>query len=368
MKLVFFTHSVASDWNHGNAHFLRGLLDALARKGHPVTSAEPVAGWSLTNLVEDAGAAPVVRFAREFPRIDVVNYHVDKDLPDRIREITAGADAVVVHEWTDPAVVGLLALERIRRDDFVLLFHDTHHRAVSAPGAMAAFNLGPYDGVLAFGDSLREVYERRYGVQRAWTFHEAADTDRFRPLDLEQRDDVIWIGNWGDEERSDELRTYWLDSAMAHPHLRFVAYGARYPEDALEELEAAGVDFRGWAPSLDVPELFARSRITLHIPRRLYVEDLPGIPTIRVFEALACGIPLVSTPWKDTESLFRDDDFALVDSPAEMRRVIGRLYADPDVRAGQAERGLETIRARHTCRHRADQLLEILAGLGHDGS
>lgn len=368
MKLVFFLHSVASDWNHGNAHFVRGLLDALARRGHRVTSAEPVGGWSLANLVEDAGAGPIVRFARAFPDIGVENYDADDHDPARIREIIADADAVVVHEWTAPAVIGRLALERRRRGDFVLLFHDTHHRAVSTPGAMASLNLAAFDGVLAFGESLRRIYACDLGVGRSWTFHEAADTRRFRPLDREKKDDVVWIGNWGDDERSDELRRYWLDSARALPRLRFAAWGARYPEEALEEVKAAGVELRGWAPSLDVPELFARARVTLHIPRRLYVDRLPGIPTIRVFEALACGIPLVSTPWEDREGLFRDGDLARVASPAEMRQTLARLVDEPDAAAAQAERGLETVRARHTCDHRADQLLDILAELGRDGA
>jgi spore maturation protein CgeB len=367
VRLVFFLHSVASDWNHGNAHFVRGLLDGLARRGHAVTSAEPVAGWSLANLVADAGAGPIVRFARAFPDIGVENYDLAGDLRGRLREIVAGADAVVVHEWTDPVVVGLLAQER-RGSGCALLFHDTHHRAVSRPGELAELGLDAYDGVLAFGESLARIYRRELGVRRAWTFHEAADTRRFRPLQREQTDDVLWIGNWGDEERSSELRSYFLESARALPALRFAAHGARYPAEALRELAGAGIEFRGWAPSLDVPELFARARITLHIPRRLYVERLPGIPTIRVFEALACGVPLVSTPWHDSEGLFRDGDFVPVRDPAGMRHALARLAADPDARAAQAERGLETVLARHTCDHRADELLGILAELGREGA
>ena len=173
--------------------------------------------------------------------------------------------------------------------------------------------------MLAFGDVLREVYRTRFGVERAWTFHEAADHLRFWPLDRPKEQDVAWIGNWGDEERTEELRAFWLDAARALPELKFVAHGVRYPEYALAELVDAGVEFRGWAPSVQVPEVFARSRVTLHVPRRAYVEALAGIPTIRVFEALACGIPLVSAPWRDAEGLFHAGDYAVAATPAEMR-------------------------------------------------
>lgn len=367
MKIVFFVHSIASDWNHGNAHFLRGLMSALADRGHVVESWEATDGWSAQHLVEDAGTAPIVRFARAFPEIGVQTYDLGKELPEQVHEAVRDADLVVVHEWNEPAVVGLLGLER-RNGGFPLLFHDTHHRPVSQPAAIARFALDRYDGVLAFGDSLRRVYEDRFGVRRAWTFHEAADTRRFRPLDREKDTDVIWIGNWGDEERSEELRRFWLGSARALPELRFAAHGTRYPRRALEEVEEAGVDFRGWVPSLEVPERFAESRVTLHIPRRLYQEKLPGIPTIRPFEALACGIPLVSTPWEDSEGLFRDDDFVTAETPEEMTAALRRLATDAEAAAAQAERGLETIRARHTCDHRAEQMLEIVDALGREGA
>jgi spore maturation protein CgeB len=118
---------------------------------------------------------------------------------------------------------------------------------------------------------------------------------------------------------------------------------------------------------VQVPEVFARSRVTLHVPRRAYVEALAGIPTIRVFEALACGIPLVSAPWRDAEGLFRAGDYAVAATPAEMRDALLRLSRDEDAARAQAERGLETILARHTCDHRAAQLLEIVAELGSAG-
>jgi len=367
MRFAFFVHSAVSDWNHGNAHFLRGLMSALSRAGHRVESWEPRRAWSLENLLADHGIDPVVEFARGYPEIEARSYDAQAPgLAEVLRAATAEADVVVVHEWNEPHVVNTLA--EAAPSSALLVFHDTHHRPWSQPEAIARFDLGAYDGVLAFGEVLRGIYRERFGVERAWTFHEAADHVRFRPLDHPKTQDVMWIGNWGDEERTQELRAYWLDGARRFPELRWVAHGVRYPEYALEELRGAGVEFRGWAPSLRVPEVFAASRATLHVPRRAYVQALAGIPTIRVFEALACGIPLVSAPWIDAEGLFRPGDYAVAETPGEMAEALHRFCTDDDARTEQAARGLETVLARHTCDHRAAQLLEIVEELGAAGS
>ena len=76
---------------------------------------------------------------------------------------------------------------------------------------------------------------------------------------------------------------------------------------ALRELADAGIEYGGWLPNYRAPEVFSRYRVTVHIPRRPYVDALRGIPTIRPFEALACGIPLISAPWHDSEKLFRTE-------------------------------------------------------------
>ncbi|HVH13473.1 MAG TPA: hypothetical protein VM759_10495, partial [Longimicrobium sp.] len=281
MNVVFFVHSTVSDWNHGNAHFLRGLMDALAGMGHAVTAYEPRNAWSLQNLLADHGIGPVVNTARAFPRIDVRSYDPAAFARgEGVDEAVAGADVVLVHEWNDPEVANRIPVAA-RRAGAVVLFHDTHHRPWSDPRSIARFALDRFDGVIAFGEMLRRIYQLTFGVRRTWTLHEAADHHRFRPLDRPRTHDVAWIGNWGDGERTEELRAFWLGPARRHRELRWIAHGVRYPDDALAELAEAGVEFHGWVSSLEVPEVFARSRATLHVPRRAYVEALKGIPTIR---------------------------------------------------------------------------------------
>jgi spore maturation protein CgeB len=369
VKIVLFVHSVVSDWNNGHAHFLRGLMSALMGDGHEVTACEVRRNWSTENLFQDHGTAPIVELARRFPQIRFELYEGGAELLTEVERLTRGAELVIVHEFNLPELVGAVGHVRRRRGDFVLLFHDTHHRAVSAPEQIARLNLAHYDGVLAFGRSLAQVYRSEFAIERVWVFHEAADTSVFRPQPAEKAQDLVWIGNWGDDERAEELRGFLIEPALAMPQLRFLVHGVRYPHHAVEELQRAGIGYRSWLPNWRVPAVLAASRMTVHIPRCWYRTALPGIPTIRPFEALACGTPLICAGWEDREGLFRPGrDYIEVESPEEMRRAVARLARDPDACAALAASGLETILAHHTCAHRAGQLIEIHRKLGCAGA
>jgi len=360
MKIVYFTHSLASCWNHGNAHFLRGVLDELIERGHEVLAYEPEGAWSLESLLADHGWAGLEPFRQAYPHLRPRIYAPESDLA----ELVEGADLVIVHEWNETALVAGLGRLRARRAPWRLLFHDTHHRAVSAPEEMAAYDLDGYDGVLAFGETLSEVYRRQGWADRVWTWHEAADTRRFHPPAVErERRGLVWIGNWGDGERTAELEEFLFRPARAAA-LPLDIHGVRYPEEARAQLERYGARYHGWAANAAAPGIFARHLATVHVPRRYYATMLPGIPTIRVFEALACGIPLVSAPWDDAESLFAPgQDFLTARDGEEMARHLFALKHDPDLRTAISDQGLATIRARHTCAHRVDELLTIVAGL-----
>ncbi|HEU4961695.1 MAG TPA: glycosyltransferase [Sphingomonas sp.] len=359
MRIVYFTHSLVSCWNHGNAHFLRGVLSELIARGHDVRVYAPENAWSLTNLIADHGAHAIDAYRRAYPELGSVCYPEDADLS----EFVEGADLVIVHEWNAPDVVAQLG--RLRREGgFRLLFHDTHHRAVSAPDDMRAYDLEDYDGVLAFGAALSEVYRRWGWGDRVWTWHEAADIRRFHPPEESERAGLVWIGNWGDGERTAELESFLFRPAQ-HAGLPLDIYGVRYPQAAKDTLARYGARYHGWAPNAEAPAIFARHLATIHVPRRYYTTVLPGIPTIRVFEALACGIPLVSAPWDDAEHLFTPGkDYLVARSGEEMTRHLAALRDDADLRAELTAHGLATIRARHTCAHRVDALLRIAARLG----
>ncbi|WP_304615577.1 CgeB family protein [Paracoccus sp. (in: a-proteobacteria)] len=359
MRFLFYTHSLVSDWNHGNAHFLRGIMRALNARGHRTLALEPADGWSRQNLIADRGEAALEDFAAAFPDLASRSYDSGFDHEAALAE----ADVVVVHEWTDPSLVARIGAHRARGGRYLLLFHDTHHRAVSAGEQIAGMALDGYDAVLAFGEALRERYLAAGWGRQVFTWHEAADTTVFRPVpEILPQSDLIWVGNWGDDERSAELERFLIAPAEAL-RLSTTVHGVRYPEAALDRLAQAGIAYRGWLPNAQVPLAFARHRVTVHVPRRPYVEALPGIPTIRPFEALACGLPLISAPWDDAEGLFAPGDMRMARDGIEMAHHLRELLHDPDAAAEQVRAGLRTIRERHSCDHRADQLLDILSGL-----
>ena len=362
MRFVLFCHSLLSDWNHGNAHFLRGIVTDLQARGHDVVVYEPREAWSLQNLLSEPRAEETLRkLAETYPTLHPIRYE-----PGTLNLSCAleAADVVLVLEWNDHELVQRIGRHRARHDHYRLLFHDTHHRSVTERNAMSAYDLEHYDGTLAFGQVIRDLYLREGWTRRAWTWHEAADARVFRPVDAEKTGDLVWIGNWGDGERSEELRTFLLDP-VKKLGLKAMIHGVRYPENALAALREAGVRYGGWLPNFEAPEVFARNRVTVHVPRRPYVEALPGVPTIRPFEALACGIPLITAPWEDAEGLFTPgEDFLVARDGDEMTAHLRAVLNDPALADRLSRHGRETILARHTCTHRVDELLGILAELG----
>jgi spore maturation protein CgeB len=460
MRVVMFYHSVLSDWNHGNAHFLRGIATELIARGHRVDIYEPEDSWSTQSLLQEHGPGPLRNFREAYPLLRATRYRFgahsqmesavpphpgplpqaegtaserslnrqgapresgtspQRERPDAFLPLPAeegrgegepdspiagepkiichpllpipvnldlnqaldGADLVIVHEWNAHDLVRSIGEHRAL-NKYVLLFHDTHHRMVTEPDSMAAYDLSNYDGVLAYGAVLRELYEARGNVRRAWTWHEAADVRIFEPrgqragsvtLAKGKRDasetlaarggitrDLVWIGNWGDDERTAELHEFLIAPAK-ELKLSACVYGVRYPDAAQNALGAAGIEYGRWLPNFEAPRVFADFKLTVHVPRRPYVKTLPGIPTIRPFEALACGIPLICSPWNDAENLFRPgQDYLVACDGAEMKRHIRAVLNDPQLAAELARHGLETIRARHTCAHRVDELLNI---------
>ncbi|GGK64478.1 glycosyltransferase [Rufibacter glacialis] len=361
MKLVLFYHSLLSDWNHGNAHFLRGIVQELKSRGHEVQVYEPKDGWSLSNLTSQYGEEKLDELQQYYPGLQTNFYDLESlDLD----QVLAGADLVLMHEWNDHDLVRLVGEHR-RQNNYRLLFHDTHHRAVTERDSMAAYDLTHYDGVLAFGNVIKELYLREGWTQNAWTWHEAADTRVFFPrTKTETEGDLVWIGNWGDEERTAELHEFLLNP-VKELGLKAKVYGVRYPDHAIKSLAEAGIEYGEWLPNYMAPEVFAKYKVTVHVPRRPYVEALPGIPTIRPFEALACGIPLITAPWEDAENLFTPGvDFLVAQNGGEMKKHLQNVLQNTRRTQEMVANGLRTINRRHSCSHRVNELEIICEELG----
>ncbi len=366
MNITLFYHSILSDWNHGNAHFLRGIVRELQERGHQVKVYEPKNGWSLQNLVEGYGEEKLEELQQYYPGIST-NFYTLNSLD--LNEVLADADLVLVHEWSEHELVKRIGEHRADGGKYKLIFHDTHHRAVTERESMAKYDLTHYDGVLAFGEVIKNLYLQEGWTTKAWTWHEAADTSVFYPHERKEYEgDLVWIGNWGDEERTAELHEF-LINPVKELGLKAKIYGVRYLEHARKALSDAGIEYGGWLPNYKAAEEFAKYKVTVHVPRRPYVEALPGIPTIRPFEAMACGIPLISSPWDDAENLFTPgEDFLVARTGEEMKQYLQTILTDTEKAKELAAHGLETIRNRHTCAHRVNELEKVCEELGIDAT
>ncbi len=413
MRVVMFYHSLLSDWNHNAAHFLRGVVSDLLDRRHEVEVCEPYDAWSLKNLLADHGAGPVHEFSDAYPALNSIRYRLDQlDLDETLD----GADLVLVQEWNDHELIRRLGEHRARTRSYRLLFHDTRCRSfVDAAGVRGGvpYDLSSYDGALVTGEAIRDLYLARGWVERAWVWREAADIRIFYPrvkgLDVEterrrdgeteeRRDgeiesvsvppslrlsvspslcpsvtpslrlsaptgDLVWMGDWDDDGRMAQLGEFLVEPAR-RLNLKTRVYGARYPDHLRETLTGAGIEYAGWAPNYRAPQVFANFKFTIHLPRRRYAAGLQSVPTAGVFEALACGIPLVSAPWDDAENLFTPGkDYLLARDGEEMKRHLGALLANEDLRHELSEHGLRTVLNLHTCTHRVNELLGVCSEL-----
>jgi spore maturation protein CgeB len=355
IRIKLFCHSIVSDWNHGNAHFLRGVLREFALRGYEAESLEPEESWSRCNLVNVHGPAVIQEFESRYPEICWRTYNLERE---RVEELIGDANIVIVHEWNSPELIAAVGAYRRRNHKLRVFFHDTHHRAITARHEMRLNDLANYDAILVYGQALREAYREMGWTEGVHVWHEAADTRVFKPLSKDpERKGLVWIGNWGDDERTRELEEF-----LIYPveQLRVPAkiYGVRYPGEALERLRTAGIEYGDWLANYRVPEMFAKSQVTVHVPRRPYVSALAGIPTIRPFEAMACCLPLICSPWEDVEGLFRKgEDYLSAKNGAEMEQLLEEVLHDEKLAASLGRNGLATIQKRHTCSHRVDEVL-----------
>src|SRR5690348_9699935 len=329
LRIRLFCHSLVSDWNHGNAHFLRGIAAEFEARGHDVLALEPEGNWSLANLLADAGEEAVDAFHERFPALKSQTYSADDA---NLEELLDGVDLAIVHEWNSPDLIQRIGRYRRKHSHLRIFFHDTHHRAVTAPADMNRNDLTDYDGILVYGTALIPPYERMGWRRELHVWHEAADVRVFHPMpSVAKTGDLVWIGNWGDDERTAELERFLIGPAE-QLRLKTQIFGVRFPQMAIARLAQAGIEYGGWIANHRVPEVFAQHRVTVHVPRGPYLRQLPGIPTIRPFEAMACGIPLISAQWHDSEGLFREGtDFLCAETEDETKKLLSDILSDTEM-------------------------------------
>ncbi|KAA0123422.1 glycosyltransferase [Methylobacterium sp. P1-11] len=347
MRLVVLGLSLSSSWGNGHATTYRALLRAFAARGHDVLFLERDVPWYAAHRdLPDPGFCNLALYA-------------DLDGLEQQRAAIAGADAVIVGSYVpDGIAVGARVLDWARG---VRAFYD-----IDTPVTLAALEAGTcaylaaeqiraYDRYLSFtgGPTLR-CLERVYGAPAARALYCSVDPEAYPILDRPARYDLSYLGTYS-PDRQPTLERLLLEPARRAPDLRFAVAGPQYPADIdwpanVERIEHLPPDRH--------PDFYAASRYTLNVTRADMVRA-GWSPSVRLFEAGACGTPVISDRWDGLDTLLVPEREILLPGGSDEVLAILRGRAEADRRSlGAAARA--AILARHTAAARAEELERFL--------
>lgn len=344
MKLVVLGLSLSSSWGNGHATTYRALLRAFAARGHEVTFLERDVPWYAAS--------------RDLARPDFCRFALYADLDELKRRWAAevaGADAVIVGSYVpDGVAVGAWVQATARG---VTAFYDidtpvTLAKLAAGDEAYLSAELIPgYDLYLSFtGGPMLERIMRRYGAPAARALYCSVDADAYQPRPEPTRWDLSYLGTYS-PDRQPALERLLLEPARRAPRLKFCVAGPQYPDDIdwpvnVERLEHV--------PPAEHPAFYAASRFTLNVTRADMIAAGYS-PSVRLFEAAACGTPIISDLWDGLDTLFRPArEIVLARGPEDVLDVLTRVH-EPARRA-MAEAARARILTAHTAAHRAAEL------------
>jgi spore maturation protein CgeB len=346
MKLVVLGLSLSSSWGNGHATTFRALLGAFAARGHDVLFLERDVPWYASH--------------RDLPQPEFCRLELYADLEELRgwrREIEA-ADAVIVGSFVPDGVAVGEWVQRHARG--AIAFYD-----IDTPVTLARLEQGThdylspalipgYDLYLSFtGGPTLDLLESRYGAQMARVLYCSADPKAYRPVSIPLRWDLSYLGTWS-ADRQALLERLLIEPARRAPQLRFVVAGVQYP---------AGIDWPSnvqrieHVPPADHPKFYAASRFTLNLTRADMVRA-GWSPSVRLFEAAACGTPVISGSWPGLDSVLSPGEEVLLAETPE--QVLDALRDTGGWRAALAKAARRRVLASHTSAHRAAELEEHL--------
>ncbi|RUP17195.1 glycosyltransferase [Methylobacterium sp.] len=351
MRLVVLGLSLSSSWGNGHATTYRALLKAFAGRGHDVLFLERDVPWYAQH--------------RDLPDPDFCDLalYADLDGLDAHRAAIAAADAVIVGSYVpDGVAAGARVLDWARG---TRAFYD-----IDTPVTLAALEAGTcaylaagqirdYDLYLSFtgGPTLRRL-ERAYGAPAARALYCSVDPDAYPALDRPARYDLSYLGTYS-PDRQPTLERLLIEPARRAPDLRFAVAGPQYP---------AGIDWPANVERIEHlppdrhPDFYAASRYTLNVTRADMVRA-GWSPSVRLFEAGACGTPVISDRWDGLDTLLVPEREILLPDGPEAVLAILRGRAEAGRRSlGAAARA--AILARHTAAARAEELERFLDEAG----
>ena len=297
MRLVVFGLAVSSSWGNGHATLWRGLIGALARAGHEVAFFERDVPWYAENRDLDrlGGGAELVLY----PDWDAV-------LP-RARAAVMRADVAMVTSFCPD---GRLASDLVfEAAPGITAFYDMDTPVTLdrlAGGETVDYlppqGLGDFDLVLSYtGGRALDLLRTRLGARRVAALYGHVDPRAHRPgrPDPAFAGDLSYLGTFA-ADRQAALEALFIAPARERPEKRFVLAGAGYPPDFPW---TRNVFFVRHLPPPDHPAFFASSRLTLNVTRQA-MAAMGFCPSGRLFEAAACGVPVLSDAWEGLEAFF----------------------------------------------------------------
>jgi spore maturation protein CgeB len=218
--------------------------------------------------------------------------------------------------------------------------------------------VGRFDLYLSFtGGPTLEVLEEEFGARRALAFYCLVDPEAYRPLEEITYWDLGYLGTYSDD-RQPVLERLLIEPARIAPELDFAVAGPQYPEEIewpenVERIEHV-------APR-EHPGFYASQRFTLNVTRTA-MREAGWSPSVRLFEAAACGVPVISDRWEGLEQIFTPgEEILIADSPGD---VIHHLTETPEEeRLAIGERARARVLAEHTAERRCEQLEAEVAGV-----
>jgi spore maturation protein CgeB len=344
VKIVLLGLSITSSWGNGHATNYRALVRELDARGHDVLFLERDVPWYAAQ--RDLASPP---WGRTFlyESVDELRERFGDDVRDADLVIVGSyvPEGVAVGSWVTSAAGGTSAfydidtpvtLAKLARGDFEYL----------DPGLVGAFDL-----YLSFtGGPTLERLEREYGARRAHAFYCLVDPDVYGPVEAGLRWDLGYLGTYS-HDRQPQVDALLVMPARAEPRARFVVAGPRYPPGLRWP---ANVDRLEHVPPTGHRAFYAAQRWTLNVTRA-DMRAAGWSPSVRLFEAAACGVPVISDRWPGLDELFRDgEEIVIADSPDDVLRVL-RAIPD-DERRAIGERARAKVLAEHTAARRVDQL------------
>jgi spore maturation protein CgeB len=350
MKFVVFGLTISSSWGNGHATLWRGLSRALHRKHHEVIFYE-------RDVPYYAGA----RDYYEIPGGTLVLYNEWEEVQSRALRDIADADVAMVTSYCPDAIEAAAMVVQARRA--LSVFYDLDTPVTLGRlrrGEMASYigpdRLSEFDLVLSYtgGHALDELRDR-LGARLVLPLYGHVDPQMHRPVcPVEHyRADLSYLGTFA-ADRQQALQDFFVEPARMRPEQRFLLGGAQYPDDFPW---CANMYFVRHLPPSEHPGFFSSSRLTLNVTRRDMAE-MGWCPSGRLFEATACGTPVLSDAWDGLDAFFTPGDEILV--ARNTHEAVNALDLGEGELRRVAAAARERTLAEHTSERRADDLLRAV--------